>query len=558
MAATRLAADLVLAWARHALARLGQEREEIDRLNVFPVPDGDTGTNMYLTMESAVLAIDALTSEQPDGALAQRWEGADPETLRLLALVQALARGALLGARGNSGVILSQVLRGMLHAEVRPDERSQGIDGPHLAATALRAASDLAYQAVGQPVEGTMLTVIRAAAESAESAVGEVRDLAGLVTQAADAARTALAATPSMLPALARAGVVDSGGAGIVVIMDAMAEVVTGRARPVQAPSHLPKSASDDGLAHPPAAGYDGPAYEVMYLLEAPDGSVPGLRQQLGGLGDSLVVVGGDGLWNVHVHVDDAGAAVEAALAIGRPYRIRIQWLREGFAAPLAARTGRAVIAVSHGPGVARLLAAAGAIPVPARPRISPSTGELLTVIEESGAAEIVLLPGGKDIKPAAEAAAARARENGIRVAVVPTRAIVQSLAAVAVHEPDRRFDDDVAAMSRAAGATRYGGVTVSSKEAVTSAGVCHPGDVLGLVSGDIVKIGADELPVAIAVVEELVRGDSELLTLLAGADLDAEDLTALTGALQERYPHLDIIADDGGQPLWPLIIGVE
>lgn len=557
MATAAQGADLVIAWARHALARLGEEREEIDRLNVFPVPDGDTGTNMYLTMESAVLAMDAMANERPDGALAQRWEGAAPETLRLLAIVQTLARGALMGARGNSGVIMSQVLRGMLHGEVRVTGSDATFDGGHLAATALGAASRLAYQAVGKPVEGTMLTVIRMAAQEAEAAAAAGTRFEDVVLRAADAAQAALAETPRQLPALAAAGVVDSGGAGIVVLLEAMAEVVTGKARPVR-PAPRPEVVAD-AVGHHPQADYDGPAYEVMYLLDQTDDQgVARLREVLAGLGDSLVVVGGDGLWNVHVHVDDAGAAIEAALAIGRPHRLRIQWLREAFPETPAARSGRAIIAVSHGDGVAELLRGAGAVPVPARPRISPSTGELLAAIEGSGAAEVVLLPGGKDIRPAAEAAASRARELGVRVAVIPTRAIVQSLAAVAVHEASRGFDDDVAAMGRAAGATRYGGVTVASRRAMTSAGVCEPGDVLGLVSGDIVKIGTDESEVALAVVGELVRGDSELVTLLTGSDYPVADEADLAAAIEDAFPALDIICERGGQPLWPVIIGVE
>ncbi len=557
MATAEQAADLVLTWARHALARLGEAREEIDRLNVFPVPDGDTGTNMYLTMESAVLAVEAMSSERPDGALGERWQDADPAALRFLAIVQTLARGALMGARGNSGVILSQVLRGMLHGEVRLDDSADSIAGGHLAATALQASAKLAYQSVGRPVEGTMLTVVRMAAEAAVSAAEAGNALPDVIVRAADAARTALAETPKQLPALAAAGVVDSGGAGIVVIIDAMAEVVTGTTRPVR-PTPKPDLSAPEAR-HEPHASYDGPAYEVMYLLDsAQEDGVAQLREELGVLGDSLVVVGGDGLWNVHVHVDDAGAAVERALAIGRPHRIRIQWLREAFPEAPAARGGRAIVAVSHGDGVAALLRGAGAVPVPARPRISPSTGELLAAIEASGASEVVLLPGGKDIRPAAEAAASRAREIGVRVAVIPTRAIVQSLAAVAVHEPNRGFDDDVASMSRAAGATRYGGVTVASKRAMTSAGVCEPGDVLGLVSGDIVKIGTDELEVALAVVGELVRGDSELVTLLTGADSSAEDAAAIAAAVEDAHPGLDVVAEAGGQPLWPVIIGVE
>lgn len=556
MATAALAADLVLAWSRHALDRLGEERAEIDRLNVYPVPDGDTGTNMYLTMESAVLAVDAMSSARPDGALADRWAGADPDTLRLLAIVQTLARGALMGARGNSGVILSQVLRGMLHGEVRQDESGTRFDGGQLAATALQAASTLAYQSVDKPVEGTMLTVVRKAAEAAERSADEGNKFPKVITEAADAARAALLDTPKQLPALAAAGVVDSGGAGIVVIIDSMVEVVTGSARPVRSAPAPDLPAADPG--HHVHKDYHGPAYEVMYLLDgADDPGVARLREDLARLGDSLVVVGGEGLWNVHVHVDDAGAAVEAALAVGRPHRIKITWLREAF--PEAPeRGGRAVIAVSHGDGVADLLRASGAIPVPARPRISPSTGEMLRAIEISGASEVVLLPGGKDIRPAAEAAATRAREGGVRVAVIPTRAIVQSLAAVAVHESGRGFDDDVASMSRAAGATRYGGVTISSKRAMTSAGVCEPGDVLGLVSGNIVKIGADEREVALAVVGELVRADSELVTLLIGSDSSVADAEELASAVEDAYPQLEVIAETGGQPLWPVIIGVE
>ena len=544
--------DIVVAWARHALIQLADAREEIDRLNVFPVPDGDTGTNMYLTLESAVLSMESLESDRPDGRLGERLEGADARVLQLLARLQALARGALLGARGNSGVILSQILRGLLHADT-----SRGIQLPHLLATGLAASAEMAYSAVSNPLEGTMLTVIRVAAEEAGRAEAAGEDESGVVLAAADGARRALAQTPELLPALAEAGVVDSGGRGVTVLLDALAEVITGKARPIE-PARAAVFAESADHAHRPDIHYDGPAYEVMFLLDAPDDVVPVLREQLSALGDSLVVVGGDGLWNIHVHVDDAGAAIEAGLAAGRPHRIRVQWLREGQPTPAGTRRGRAVVAVSHGEGVAELLRANGVVAVHSRPRISPSTGEMLQAIEATGAAEVILLPGGKDIRPPAEAAAARAREMGIRVAVIPTRAIVQSMAAIAVHESERGFDDDVAAMSRAAGATRYGGVTVSSKTAMTSAGMCQPGDVLGLVNGDIVRIGSDELEVARQVVSDMVRNDSELITLLSGTDLPESDLERLAEELEDEYPGVEVLTEDGGQPLWPVIIGVE
>lgn len=552
MASARLPTELVVAWARHALAKMAAAREEIDRLNVFPVPDGDTGTNMYLTLESAVLAMEAQESQRPDGVLGETWADADPAVQRFLATLQALARGALLGARGNSGVILSQIFRGVLHTDVvigsaRPSQ---------VFAKGLQSAAQMAYSAVSNPLEGTILTVIRVAAEDAVAAAERGASFTESVLVAADGAQRALDTTPDLLPALAAAGVVDSGGRGMVVILDALAEVVTGEARPTRPATPAPMSVA---TAHTHGgAEYDGPAYEVMFLLDAAAEAIPALKQTLSGLGDSLVVVGGDGLWNVHVHVDDAGAAVEAGMAAGRPHRIRIQWLREPEPTHGGVRKGRALLAVSHGPGVAELLAAANVVAIPARPRISPSTGELLAAIEASGAAEVILLPGGKDIRPPAEAAAARARQDGVRVAVVPTRAIVQSLAAIAVHEPERGFDDDVAAMSRAAGATGYGAVTISSRSAMTSAGLCEPGDVLGLVNGDIVQIGTDEIEVALAVVAEMARKDSEIITVLAGADLDPADLAALVAQLEDRYPNAEVVAESGGQPLWPIIVGVE
>ncbi len=208
--------------------------------------------------------------------------------------------------------------------------------------------------------------------------------------------------------------------------------------------------------------------------------------------------------------------------------------------------------------GWSGLIAESGVVAVRSAAGLSPSTGELLEAVETTGAQEVVLLPGGKDIRSAAESAAIRAREAGIRVAVVPTRAIVQSLAAIAVHDPERDFDDDVAAMSRAAGATRYGGVTVSNKQALTSAGICQPGDILGLVSGDIAQIGSDTVDVAMAVLADLVRGGSELITVLAGQDLPDEELDSVTARIEAQYPELDLLVTRGGQPFWPIIIGVE
>lgn len=304
---------IVLRFVDVGVDALAEAREEIDALNVFPVPDGDTGTNMFLTMESASVAMD-----EAFAALPEEIAGTDEQVDAMAALSGAIIKGALLGARGNSGVILSQILRGMV--KVDP------ISGNSLKPTAeavragLRQAADMAYAAVGKPKEGTILSVIRAAAETA--AATDTDDLEVMIEAVARGAREALARTPEQLDVLKRAGVVDSGGRGMVVIMDALAEVVTGRrapAGPAQARVPQPEFA--------PGTDYDGPPFEVMYLLDARDDAIPRLKEELSDLGDSLVVVGGDGLWNIHVHVTDAGAAIERGMGAGRPYRIRITWL---------------------------------------------------------------------------------------------------------------------------------------------------------------------------------------------------------------------------------------
>lgn len=530
---------LVREWALRALSALGDARADIDALNVFPVPDGDTGTNLYLTMESACQSVEACW---PD-------ETADPG---VGATARAMSTGALLGARGNSGVIMSQILRGTSEVLAGvPDGTT--LDGPTVQRLLIRAA-DLGYEAVARPVEGTILTVARAAAEAATARVQDgVADATAVITAAADAARDTLERTPQMLESLRLAGVVDAGGRGLVVVLDALAEVVGGARRSELGPHvPLPRPVDAEATHH-----YGGPAYEVMFLLDADDTDVPELRQQLDALGDSLVVVGGDGLWNVHVHVDDAGAAVEAAMAAGRPHRIRITHL-EPVVDTRAPAVQRALVAVSHGPGVAALLQDAGVGVVPATARQRPSTKEILDAIGLSHAAEVVVLPSDSDTRGVAEAAAGQARADGVRVSVIPTRSIVQTLAAVAVHDPMLHFDDDVVSMTRAAGATHYGAVTVASRAALTTVGPCDVGDVLGLVDGDIVAVGSDVASVARGILDGMLAVGGELVTLVLGADADADLRDDLPEWLASQHPLTEVVVHDGGQPLWPLIVGVE
>ena len=524
-----------------AVDALAAAREEIDALNVYPVPDGDTGTNMYLTMSAARDAIHQAESGDAD----------------LVTALVAFRRAALLGARGNSGVILSQLLGALV---ARIGRAGSGERNAMLMADAMTEASEAAYAAVGTPVEGTILTVARAAAEAAvRRAVDERARARDVFAAAAEAAREALAHTPEQLEPLRAAGVVDAGGRGLSVILDAAETVLTGRRpMPVQHPigTHtIPVTAGRTDLRA------DGPSYEVMYLLDADDGAVPALREALAPLGDSLVVVGGDGLWNVHVHVDDVGAAIEAGIAAGRPHRVSVTHFAEQVAAAasrLQGRVGRRIIAVSAGPGLARLFADAGAIVIEGGPGNRPSTGMILEAIIESGAAELVILPNDHDSVRASQIAARTAEEDlDVRVAVIPTEAQVQGLAALAVHEPARSFEADVLEMTATARHTRHGAVTIAARRAITMAGPCEPGDVLGVIEGDFAVVGHDLTAVATEILERMLGAGGELVTIVSGAG--GNGLAAhCEEYVADKHAHVDVVVYDGGQDRYPLLLSVE
>ncbi|MFF3529835.1 DAK2 domain-containing protein [Streptomyces rubiginosohelvolus] len=569
-----LDAVAVRTWCSLALEALGRERAEIDAINVYPIADGDTGTNLYLTVESAAAAVEAVFAAHETGATAPATADA----------VRAMAHGALIGARGNSGTILAQLLRGM--AGVLAD----GGDAAHLR-LALTSAADAARQAVAHPVEGTVLTV---AAEAAQAARGEDPDLRTVVTAAYDGARAALARTPEQLAVLGRAGVVDAGGRGLVAVLGALVETVTGQA-PVRGPrtasgnaaktpvtvdggsvvglpvggtpvegvteGGLAASAPVEGPLDCPEDSGAGPAFEVIYLLEARDEQVARLRTRLDALGDSLVVVGGDGLWHVHVHVDDAGAAVEAGVEAGRPYRIRITHFatESGHDVRVQAEPAqRAVVVVVPGDGLAGLCTEAGATTVIARPGEPPASGELVDAIRRAHAREVVLLPNDAALRHTAAAAAEQARTEGVRVALVPTRAAVQGIAALAVHEPDRGFDEDVVAMTAAAGATRYAELAVAERQSWTMAGICQAGDILGLIDGDVAVIGSDVPHTARTVLDRMLAAGGELVTLVLGEDVPDALADALEEHVREGHLAVDTVVYRGGHQRAPLLIGVE
>ena len=575
-----LDASAVRRWSAAAVDLLTVHRQEIDDLNVYPVPDGDTGTNLVLTMTSA---FDALR--------------ADGGALDAAAAIGLMARGAVLGARGNSGVIASQLLRGIAEALTSAAPRA---DGPALRA-ALAWAAELAWSAVAAPVEGTMLSVAKGAARAAAAVRSDT--LAEVIRAAARGATEALADTPRQLPVLAQAGVVDAGGRGLVVLLDSLVGVVTGDA----AASPGPRRAGRERRALEAARERGSPEfeYEVQYLLGANEEAVATLREELAGLGDSLVVVGtGEGQWNVHVHVNDIGAAIEAGVQAGRPNRITVTRFadqtdhrgdaadsaRPGLAAERgraaaaaglagtatgggaarggtagggaggggAPRSGVAVVAVAPGEGVADLFEAEGVVVVDGGPTRNPSTAEVLAAIEDSGAAAVVVLPNSAATTGVANAAAEEARAAGIEVAVVPTRSAVQGLAAVAVHDERRWFGDDIIAMAEAAAATRWAEVTVAVRDALTMAGPCHAGDVLGLADGDVVLIGRSVAEVAEELVDRLLATSGELVTVVVGADAEHGLGAAIERHVAATHPAVEVTVYHGRQPHYPLLLGVE
>jgi DAK2 domain fusion protein YloV len=520
-------------WALSTLSALGRARAEIDALNVFPVPDGDTGTNLYLTVESACAAVQAL-----------------PADADVRQVAEAFAHGALLGARGNAGIIGAQLLRGW--ADVLAE---RGVMDAAAAKESFLRGDAQAWQAVNDPVEGTILSVSTAGARAAAQAGDKLPDV---VSAAVQAAREALARTPDQLEVLRRAGVVDAGGRGLVVILETLEDVVQQRSTTRAARGRHPGLPVVD-LHDGPDLHAGGPGYEVMYLLDADGSRLPGLRSRLAGLGGSLVVVGGPELWHVHVHVDDPGAAVEAGIEAGRPHRIRITHFGDQQARRAARETsGVAVVACAAGPGLAELFRQEGAVVVRGGPGRRPSTGQLLDAVRATGAREVAVLPNDDDTFAVAEAAARTAREDGVRVSVLPTRAQVQGLAAIAVHEPGLGFDDDLVRMSAAAGGCRDGAVTVAARDAITTAGPCRVGDALGVVQGDFAVVGADLAAVAAQVLDRLLSGGGELVTVVRGAGADDALVASVRDHLRGAHRGVEVSVIDGGQDRYVLLLGVE
>ncbi|HLI15606.1 MAG TPA: DAK2 domain-containing protein [Acidimicrobiales bacterium] len=542
-----------------AAFRAGLERHEavLNRLNVYPVPDGDTGTNMLATVRAALAELD-----DPAGG------GAD-----LASVCAGIARGSLMGARGNSGVILCQILRGLVQGFP-----GAGAIGADELAGGIAAAATAAYGAVQRPVEGTILTVAAGAARAATAARSQGEGLAGVVEAARQGATDALGRTPELLPVLAEAGVVDAGGAGLTLLFDALSHVVADRPLPDRLPlpdevrALVEAGASRDApLAGGP--GHDAPGglrFEVMYLLEARDEAIPALREVWAGIGDSIAVVGGDGLWNCHIHTNDVGAAIEAGLDAGRPRDIRVtdlaeqveeeQWVRAAAAAGLPVREGPApktsVVAVATGEGIRRIFRSLGVDHVVAGGQsMNPSTAEVLAVVESVPGSEVVLLPNNANILPVARQVANLASRP---VRVVETRAIQEGFAALLAYDPQDDADANAAAMAASAAGIVAGEVTRAARAARVEAGRVEAGDYIGLAREGVVSVGKSPAEAAIGLVARLLEDRHEIVTLIEGAGSTPGETRRVTEWLRAEHPGLAIEVLEGGQPHYPYLVSLD
>lgn len=531
----------------------------INRLNVYPVPDGDTGTNMSRTLDAVVAELDGAAHEMD-------------------ATCKAISHGSLMGARGNSGVILSQILRGLV---ATISESADGTVNATRIAEALKRASVAAYEAVLKPIEGTILTVVRESADGASVAALGGATLSATLRAARDAGRDALARTPDLLPVLKDAGVVDAGGAGFLLLLDSALHVVDGEPMPEPDDSVGPSAEQLEsvGKRHQEDGTVDVSElrYEVMFLLDLEDAQAKSFKSAWGSIGDSIVVVGGEGLYNCHIHTNDIGAAIEAPLLLGgRPKQIRVTDLFEEVAdehaareaelgVPIQSRTSTtslppvtcAVVAVASGDGLSELFGQLGVHGVISGGQtLNPSTAELLAAVEHMNARQVIILPNNKNIIPVAQQIGALTTKD---VRVVPTCSMPEALACLVSYDPEATAETNARNMTSAAQAVATGEVTQAVRDTKTDAGQVTEGDWIGIVRGDgIVAIAGTLATCATQLLEHLIDDAGELLTIVTGEDATTTQTDQLCAWVSQNRPNVAVEVHAGGQPLYPYLFGVE
>ena len=517
---------------------LQEHKESLNSLNVYPVPDGDTGSNMTATLNSVVSEIESLE---------------DPEFENI---IEAISHGSLMGARGNSGVIISQILRGFV-SEIK-NASKKTIDA-NLFSDALRAAASAAYEAVGNPVEGTILTVVRETAEAAEKSLLEHSNLLMVAETAREAAKRSLDSTPDLLPVLARAGVVDAGGSGFLLMLDSLLHVIDDR--PMPEPEIVKASVDSLILDIHDDTTNSGTRYEVMYFLDAPDDLIPGFKKAWSEIGDSIVVVGGENIWNCHVHTNNIGAAVEAGISIGKPHDIRVTDLFEEIAEnhheqDHADPIGCSVIAVSNGDGIGDIFRSLGATRVVnGGQSMNPSTADLLEAVEAIASEHVIILPNNSNIVAVAEQVDSQTSKT---IRVVETHTVTEGFASLLGYDPEGTSDKNQTDMTQFSQMVESGEITTAVRESASDVGQIKKGDFLGLRKGKVTVIAETIVEATRNLLKEMISDDHEIITLVAGRDSNKKETDEVVAWVSNEYEALEVEVHEGGQPLYQYYIGIE
>lgn len=523
--------------------------ESLNALNVYPVPDGDTGTNMSFTLRSVVKEI-----EESGSTPSAQWD--------------AIRHGSLMGARGNSGVILSQILRGLA------DSLSEEDSINHEALTrAFRHASTAAYGSVLKPVEGTILTVAREIAEKAEKIIEGNLSLVDFLKALVKEGGDSLDRTPDLLPVLKDAGVVDAGGAGYLLLIQSFLFVVD--ETPIEPPlkvtariENIKKSHDED---NEDTVDISELRYEVMFFLDADDEKIDSFKADWSKIGDSIVIVGGDGIWNCHIHSNDIGASIEAGIKIGRPHKIRITDLLEELShnedhieigggteitLPNPETETSAVIAVVAGEGVHKIFASMGVHAIiRGGQSMNPSVRDLLDAVEQVNANEIIILPNNKNIIPVSEQVNTQVEKN---VNVVPTKSIPEGFSSLLAFDPKANSETNAKAMANMAALVVTGEVTKAVRDSETDAGPVKEGEWIGLNRSGIV-VSSDSLVTSTQkLLENLVQEEHEIVTIITGEGSSEETTNAIEKWLTIQFPQVEVEIHQGGQPLYPYYLGIE
>lgn len=533
--------------ARAGLVWLERNRDHVNSLNVFPVPDGDTGTNMLLTMRSAYARIEA-GDENHVGKVAGQ-----------------LAQGALMGARGNSGVILSQIWRG-LAAGLSSVETFTTAD----LAQAFQMASDTAYKGVMRPVEGTILTVIREGAAEAADAARKSEDLRFMLERILERCQQALERTPDLLPILRQAGVVDSGGQGLVYILEGMMRYAQGElSLDEQAEARAAaEPVSAQALAVPEGGSLEFP-YDVQFILTGRNLNVSQVRARIDAMGDSTVVVGDSSTIKVHIHVKDPGEPLSYGISLGQISDVVVENMQEQMealvhgdpAAPAAPVVTVlpdqvAVVAVAAGKGLINVFHSLGAACVVNGGQTNnPSTEEIFQAIEKLPTDKVVILPNNKNIFLAAEAACDLSTKD---VAVVHSRTVPQGIAALMALRPEREVEVNAEMMEQALKLVRTGEITRATRTVEIDGVDVKEGEIIALADGRLCSSGADESVVLDELLEQLEVADAGIISLYFGADIPVGEAAETADHIRALFPDVEVELVEGGQAHYHYILGVE